>query len=333
MSNRPETGLTSRLPGPPPLGLTSTRSIRDSMRDLMEASRDEPQAEVEADDSRQNRLIIVLADISGYTELMVANQTAAMHGQMMVSLLIESILKQVDIPLRLQEIEGDAVFLYAEHPGADAQWKEVCAEVGAKLSQFFDAFAEAVIELEESTICRCAVCQTEDLLRLKIVVHAGEAVFHSIQGRAQVSGVDVIKAHRLLKNSVPSHEYILLTEAAHEHLAPSLDLAFVEGEERYDQLGSIKTFIHFPGDHEEIRQRFYAQSAAQIAWRGVHYAGWGLVEEFKALFRQIRRPVAPVSPFRRVAYVTFLVLIAPLVLLALATSTPIRLLLRRANQS
>ena len=98
----------------------------------------------EAASARQNQLIIVLADISGYTELMVASQTAAMHGQIVVSMLIESILKEVEIPLQLQEIEGDAVFLYAEHPGSEALWQEVCEHVGSRLPRFFEAFAEAI---------------------------------------------------------------------------------------------------------------------------------------------------------------------------------------------
>jgi hypothetical protein len=298
----------------------------------MKASTEEPQASERAAASRQNRLLVVLADISGYTDLMVANQTAALHGQVIVSMLIESILKEVDIPLRLQEIEGDAVFLYAEHPGSEAQWREVCEHVGRKLPRFFEAFAEASVELKESTVCRCAVCQSKEL-RLKIVAHSGEAVFHSISGRNQVSGVDVIQAHRLLKNSVPSNEYILLTEAAHENLGPSLDLMFTEGEETYEALGSIRTFVHFPGDQEDVRRKFYARSAGQLARSGAHYAGWVIVEIFKALYQHLRHPIAPVSTPRRIAYATFMVLIAPLAFLTLATATPIRLMLRGGRQS
>lgn len=284
-----------------------------------------------ASNSRQNRLIIVLADISGYTDLMVASQTAAMHGQMIVTILIESILKEVEIPLRLQEIEGDAVFLYAEHPGNEEEWREVCAQVGGKLTRFFTVFAEAIVETEESTLCRCAICKTSEM-RLKVVVHSGEAVFHKIDRFAQVSGVDVIKAHRLLKNSVPSHEYILLTDGAHRDLGPLLDLDFAEGQESYEGLGAIPTFVHFPGEQEAAVRRFYAQSASQVARRGVHYAGWVIREEIKTLFAQVRHPVAPGGRLRRAAYGTLMGLASPLVFLVLAMVTPVRLLLRRAQQ-
>ena len=292
----------------------------------MKVSADVPQAA----DSRQNQLIIVLADISGYTELMVGSQTAALHGQILVSMLIESILKEVEIPLQLQEIEGDAVFLYAEHPGSDAQWQEVCEHVGRRLPRFFDAFAEATIAVEESTICQCAICRNKEL-RLKIVVHSGEAVFHRISDRAQVSGIDVIQAHRLLKNSIPSNEYILLTEAANELIGDLSNLELTEGEETYEGLGSIRTFVHFPGDQEDVRRMFYAQSLRQLARAGLRYSCWVIVEEFKALFQDRRLPAAPIRTPRRLAYAAFTILISPLVFLTLATTTPIRLILRRGR--
>lgn len=67
----------------------------------------------------QKKLIIVLADISGYTQFMLDNLTSAVHGQMVINSLIESLIEQVDIPLVLQEIEGDAVFLYAADANGD----------------------------------------------------------------------------------------------------------------------------------------------------------------------------------------------------------------------
>jgi hypothetical protein len=68
--------------------------------------------------SQTRKLIVILADISGYTRFMVESRTAALHGQIVINGLIESILREVDIPLTLQEIEGDAVFLHAAHPGS-----------------------------------------------------------------------------------------------------------------------------------------------------------------------------------------------------------------------
>ena len=281
--------------------------------------------------SGQRRLFIVLVDLSGYTELMVASQTAALHGQMVVSMLLEAILGEVDSPLHLQEIEGDAVFLYAEHPGSESAWRDVCEHIGHKLPRFFEAFAEAVVSMDQATMCSCAVCQNKGL-RIKVVVHSGEAVFHSIQGRPQVSGVDVIKAHRLLKNSVPSNEYILLTKTADDDLSSSLDLKFTKGEEKYDGLGAISTFVHFPKGYETVRQKFYAQPRWKVAWAAVRFVLQGGGKSVKILFQKQRNPAIQVSTPRRVAYLALTALTMPFIMLAYPVVASIRLLIKQASR-
>lgn len=66
-----------------------------------------------------------------------------------------------------------------------------------------------------------------------IIVHVGEAVVHEVAGKPQVSGPDVILAHRLLKNSVPSQEYLLLSEKAFELLGARLPGRFEAHDEDY----------------------------------------------------------------------------------------------------
>jgi hypothetical protein len=68
--------------------------------------------------------------------------------------------------------------------------------------------------MAEATPCGCAICRNLGELKLKVIVHVGRAVFHEIAGRPQISGADVILAHRLLKNSLPNREYLLLSEPA-----------------------------------------------------------------------------------------------------------------------
>jgi Protein of unknown function (DUF2652) len=40
------------------------------------------------------------------------------HGRMVITKLLEEIIREVEIPLRVKEIEGDAVFLFAIKPDA-----------------------------------------------------------------------------------------------------------------------------------------------------------------------------------------------------------------------
>ena len=96
------------------------------------------------------------------------------------------------VELKLQEIEGDAVFMYAAREGDAAAWQETLAQVRVKLRRFFIAFMDGMALAAESTPCSCAVCRDAGTLKLKLIVHSGRAVFHSIGGRGLVSGADVI---------------------------------------------------------------------------------------------------------------------------------------------
>lgn len=283
---------------------------------------------------REQRVVLILADISGYTKFMVANQLAALHGQMVITTLIETILREVDIPLRLQEIEGDAIFLYAEHPGSDEGWRQALAQIRVKLGRFFDAFYAGMATAMESTPCKCSVCKNIEELKLKIIVHSGKAVFNTIAGSLRLSGTDVILAHRLLKNSVPSSEYLLLTEPAYRDLGAELEGEFAEGRESYAELGTVKTFVRYLGEvKERHRDELYALSPAQLALRGEGYVLWGMRGQLAALLEQIRHPVAPVSGLRRAGFVVWFMLQAPILMLLFVFSIPVKLLRQQAERA
>jgi class 3 adenylate cyclase len=280
---------------------------------------------------REQQLVIILADISGYTKFMVENQLAAVHGQLCITFLIETILREVDIPLQLQEIEGDAVFLYAAHPGDDAAWRDVLAQVRTKLVRFFDAFIEGMITAGEATPCKCAICRNAHDLRLKVIVHSGRAVFHTIGRFSQVSGTDVILAHRLLKNSVPSSEYLLMTEAAYRDLGREMDGEFLEGAEVCEGFGSVKTYVQLMGEAvERSRDALYAMPPAALASRARGYLIWGLVGQPRALLEQMRHPVVRVGWLRRVGFALAFTLYLPFSFLYYLFLVPRRLLSRRA---
>jgi hypothetical protein len=283
---------------------------------------------------REERVVLILADISGYTKFMVANQLSALHGQMVITTLIETILREVDIPLQLQEIEGDAIFLYAEHPGNDEAWQEALAQIRVKLGRFFEAFYAGMATAIESTPCKCAVCANIEELKLKIIVHSGKAVFSTIAGSLRLSGADVILAHRLLKNSVPSSEYLLLTASAYRDLGAGMEGEFVEGRESYAELGTVTTYVRYLGEvKERYRDELYALSPAQLALRGEGYVLWSLRGQLGALLEQVRHPVAPVSGLRRAGFVLRMMLQAPLMLLLFVFGIPAKLLRQQAARA
>ena len=281
---------------------------------------------------REQPLIIILADISGYTRFMLENQTAAVHGQQCITFLIETLLREVDIPLRLQEIEGDAVFLYAAREGDEAAWRQALADVRAKLPRFFAAFLEGMSLAAEATPCSCAVCRDSGTLKLKLIVHSGRAVFHAIGGRALVSGADVILAHRLLKNSVPGDEYLLMTEAAYRDLGRDMGVEFVPGEEHCAEFGTVRTYVrHVGGEWTRQRAALYALPAAQLASRARLYVAGGIYGEARATLQQLLRPTTRASGARRAAFALWRLLLLPLEFLYYLAVIPRRLRARRVS--
>jgi hypothetical protein len=281
-------------------------------------------------DPREQQLVIILADISGYTKFMVENQVAAVHGQMCITFLIETLLREVDIPLELQEIEGDAVFLYAARPSDDDAWPDVLAQVRTKLGRFFKVFIEGMITAGEATPCRCAICRNASELKLKVIVHSGRAVFHTIGRRPQVSGADVILAHRLLKNSLPSNEYLLMTESAYRDLGREMNGEFLRREETYEGFGAVGTYVQLMGDTvERSREAMYAMPPAALASRARRYLRWNLLKQPGALFEQMWHPVVEIGWFRRVGFALANVVLLPVLSFYFLFVIPQRLLAKR----
>ena len=192
--------------------------------------------------SRTEDVLLMIADISGYTRFMVANQTELEHSHQIVGALLEAIIEEVEIPLEVAKLEGDAVFLYlVKADDRDA----ALSRARAKLMRFFAAFQSTLAELAAATRCACGACIHIDALRLKVVAHSGTALIYTIASRTELAGVDVIILHRLLKNSIPFDEYILLTETAARDL--ELDLpVLATATEDYEALGKVGVAAYRP---------------------------------------------------------------------------------------
>jgi len=289
---------------------------------------------------KRRRLLLILADISGYTSFMLASRLALVHGQQVITNLIESILREVEIPLEVKEIEGDAVFLYAVHPGDEAAWQEVCEAVGRKLLRFFEVFSAALVAESESTLCPCSVCHNLDQLRLKIVVHSGEALFHTIDRFPEISGVDVILVHRLLKNSVASDEYILMTEPAYRDLRFPGHLDVKRGREQYEGFGAIATFVHLVGGGwERSREAFFSAPLGQMLRTTLGGGFREVAGQFRTWARHAQR-LAPGEPAgalravgRRLAAGLLLALFTPVQLLLFPLLSSVRALARRRRRN
>lgn len=170
--------------------------------------------------------LIVLADVSGYTEFITTTELD--HSREILGELLGTLCECAPGSLTIAQIEGDAVFWLSdqEAPGLVALLEEKFVEFHRRLR-----FMTLV------TTCPCRACASVGALTLKFVVHRGSYVRQRVAGSDHFVGGDLVLAHRLLKNTVPSHQYILLTDAA---LATVTADGAVRHEETIEHIGTIR---------------------------------------------------------------------------------------------
>jgi uncharacterized protein YndB with AHSA1/START domain len=127
--------------------------------------------------------------------------------------------------LRIGQIEGDAIFGLGEKmPPRPIEWIEEC----------FVEYQRRLRDIQEVTTCPCRACTNVGSLTLKFVAHYGEYLPQRIGDKETYVGRDVNIVHRLLKNSVPSREYLLVTAAFREHMPATSHTGLVPHVEHYD---------------------------------------------------------------------------------------------------
>lgn len=196
-------------------------------------------------------MVFIIADISGYTKYMIENETALIHSQGVISELLNAVIQEVRIPLKIAKFEGDAVFLYAEKRSENT-WDKIGKEIGGKLLRFMQAFDSKLQQLVTVNSCPCGGCKNMHLLRLKIIANKGTALKYKIGKFAELSGKDVIIVHRLLKNSITSNKYILLTQTAQNFL--QVNGEFTSVIEKYEDVGEIPVLYKIFKEELELIQ-------------------------------------------------------------------------------
>ena len=182
--------------------------------------------------------VLILADISGFTAFMTATELE--HGPQIIGALLEAVMHRLAPPLEIQEVEGDAVFAV----GPDGSLPSPARLLGV-LDSAFAAFKTLQRGLAADVSCSCGACRSVERLDLKVIAHHGRFLRHTVGGRSQIAGVDVVLAHRLLKNGVTApRAYLLLTDALLEWLGlePG-DLGLAPRIESYEHLGDVRCFV------------------------------------------------------------------------------------------
>ncbi len=175
--------------------------------------------------------LLFIPDISGFTQFV--KTTEVEHSQHVIAELLEVIIDANTLNLELAEIEGDALFFYKENIQLTQQ------SLLEQIKTMYTAFYSHLKLLEKNRVCTCNACATAPKLQLKIIIHAGNLQFIEVKGNRKPFGNVVIEAHRLLKNSVPNDNYVLISCELENEIGKLQNiesdlLSFQAGRDSYD---------------------------------------------------------------------------------------------------
>jgi uncharacterized protein YndB with AHSA1/START domain len=141
-----------------------------------------------------SRGFLVCADITGYTQYLSHSELE--HATGILADLLRLLLAEVQAPLQLSRVEGDAVISYA--PGGGFQGQLLVD----RLDDSYIAFRRALDEMVHNTTCRCNACANIAELDLKFVVHHGEFAVQHLGQQDELVGPEVNLMFRLAKNRI-----------------------------------------------------------------------------------------------------------------------------------
>jgi hypothetical protein len=180
------------------------------------------------------RAIILIPDISGFTGFTGATEID--HAAHIINELLELIVASNETDFTLAEIEGDAVLFYRK--GEPLRREQLVAQC----LRMFANFHQRLRVIERDTVCQCGACQTASNLTLKFIAHFGYIKEIKVAQFVKATGIDMIVAHRLLKNDVDANEYILITESCCSAVGQEdgrAKLQWAKSSQAYETIGNI----------------------------------------------------------------------------------------------
>jgi hypothetical protein len=97
--------------------------------------------------------------------------------------------------------------------------------------------------MEGLRVCQCIACKGVAKLSLKFIVHYGTISENQIASFMKASGIDMVIAHRLLKNKIERDEYVLITKKFLNQTPDRMDqleMEWVTLKESYSSIGDVE---------------------------------------------------------------------------------------------
>ena len=199
----------------------------------------------------------IIADITGYTAFMTGSELD--HAQDILKTLFETLHDGIKPPLIISNYQGDAILTYV--PENNFVQGQTLLEL---MENIYNGFALKLEQMHRNTTCTCNACRNIPNLDLKLFSHYGEYVIQDMRGKEELSGPDVIIAHRMMKNSVKEktgkEAYLLLTEtsAGAMQLGEYCSSEMTPHTESYEHIGDVNMYVHclktvWKREHEKRR--------------------------------------------------------------------------------
>lgn len=152
---------------------------------------------IEADKVKIEQGIILIPDVSGFTNFVSSICIEA--GRYIMRELLMSIIQSNTLDLEISEVEGDAVLFYkfCNNPTIE----QIITQYELMLKNFREKL-ELIEELIERKLD----------VSLKLIAHYGSFTQYTIGNFSKLYGDAVVQSHALLKNTVQSDTYLLLTK-------------------------------------------------------------------------------------------------------------------------
>jgi Protein of unknown function (DUF2652) len=188
------------------------------------------------------KIVLVLADISGYTRFARLHRTSQAHAEHIVCELLDEVIGATEHPLELHQLLGDAAVFFARSDGSPAMARDVFGQV----RRFSDAFRVRAQDLTGAcSLCVCDACRGAGRLELKVIVHHADVVETELRGIPKFAGEDMIVAHRLMKNSVSAGDYVLVTDSFQDLLGDAGGTP-ERRREHCEGVGEVGVAVYYP---------------------------------------------------------------------------------------
>src|SRR4051794_38597793 len=138
---------------------------------------------------------LLIADITGYTMFLTRSELE--HAQGILDTLFKSIFAEIKAPIILSNLQGDAALTHL--PDVNLPQRQFPLDA---IERIYCSFSQALGAMRVNTTCTCNACRNMNQLDLKFFLHHGIYATQQMAGRTELQGPEVIRLHRLMKNSV-----------------------------------------------------------------------------------------------------------------------------------